>query len=722
MQCFKFLNLSAALETQQRVKMSKLSFRARQLDSNKALPVYRAEELPDLTEFSTINRAVPQMPTGMEKEEETEHHLQRAISAQQVYGDTQQLVIPTPETEELKEKVVDTLYHDPFKQPKQYIHVQAFNFEEELPEYDMDSEDEEWLKAFNKKKELLSPFKFEHFLDQLERNSGNQAVSLNEAKSLLKEGGDVIKPLYEYWINKRKKLKDLVVSLTPQLKGEKRDGSSASDPYVAFRRRTEKMQTRKNRKNDEASYEKMLKLRRDLNRACTILDMVKRREQSKKELLQLTVEVFEKRYAAGDYAGQILQQCMDMIRYQPPATNLTAPTSAGYGDNVTPGSATGGDREHESWRRGLQERPRTGKNDFINELGIKRPKLSHPAKVAHVQPPGDQMLFSDDEELIRVSPPPVDIPSEPEDDDEDPDGRFAFKRKLGVKYLPPRFDMPQPLAWVDPSEGGLGDKRFRFSCTSISSPQRVIGFARRRVGRGGRIYMDRAYSALSEDLDELDMRLNSSSSSLLLPNGLFPYDHLTGWKKPSLPHFRPKSPPTQVSFASYSSPVSTETSSSSKQNGEPRPRLHRSFSTQPRSKFSLNPTPTNGVVGPNFTHNMSRSSLPNGPLSNQGGYTTGTLSKNSAYSTAPMKAVYALNFPVNSNISGHVLSNSLVRGSAPFSPTALNSSPSTSATLRASAGESAGAEQMEIDVNRVDGLLSTLDGLGTSINSLPNAT
>lgn len=50
--------------------MSK-SFRARQLDSNKPLPVYRAEELPDLTELSAINRAVPQMPTGMEKEEET---------------------------------------------------------------------------------------------------------------------------------------------------------------------------------------------------------------------------------------------------------------------------------------------------------------------------------------------------------------------------------------------------------------------------------------------------------------------------------------------------------------------------------------------------------------------------------------------------------------------------------------------------------------------------
>lgn len=51
-----------------------------------------------------------------------------------------------------------------------------------------------------------------------------------------------------------------------------------------------------NRKNDEASYEKMLKLRRDLSRAVTILEMIKRREKSKRELLHLTLEIFEKRY------------------------------------------------------------------------------------------------------------------------------------------------------------------------------------------------------------------------------------------------------------------------------------------------------------------------------------------------------------------------------------------------------------------------------------------
>jgi len=35
------------------------------------MPIYLAEELPDLPEYSAINRAVPQMPSGMEKEEES---------------------------------------------------------------------------------------------------------------------------------------------------------------------------------------------------------------------------------------------------------------------------------------------------------------------------------------------------------------------------------------------------------------------------------------------------------------------------------------------------------------------------------------------------------------------------------------------------------------------------------------------------------------------------
>ncbi len=51
---------------------NRLLFRARTLDAAKPMAVYMAHELPDLTDFTNIiNRAVPQMPTGMEKEEET---------------------------------------------------------------------------------------------------------------------------------------------------------------------------------------------------------------------------------------------------------------------------------------------------------------------------------------------------------------------------------------------------------------------------------------------------------------------------------------------------------------------------------------------------------------------------------------------------------------------------------------------------------------------------
>ena len=46
-----------------------------------------------------------------------------------------------------------------------------------------------------------------------------------------------------------------------------------------------------NRKNDEASYEKMLKLRRDLSRAVTILEMIKRRLTNLGDVPKVTVLV-----------------------------------------------------------------------------------------------------------------------------------------------------------------------------------------------------------------------------------------------------------------------------------------------------------------------------------------------------------------------------------------------------------------------------------------------
>lgn len=70
-----------------------------------------------------------------------------------------------------------------------------------------------------------------------------QLVTLHEAKLLLKEDDELIREVFEYWSKKRNSCQS--GCLIPAVKQEKRDGSSSNDPYVAFRRRTEKMQTRK---------------------------------------------------------------------------------------------------------------------------------------------------------------------------------------------------------------------------------------------------------------------------------------------------------------------------------------------------------------------------------------------------------------------------------------------------------------------------------------------
>lgn len=105
--------------------MSKLSFRARQVDYTKPLPVYMNNDLPDLQDFAAINRAVPQMPTGMEKDEEAEHHLQRALSALQAFGATSatDYAIPTPKVA-IDDKLYASIYNVDYSKPKQYIRIQ----------------------------------------------------------------------------------------------------------------------------------------------------------------------------------------------------------------------------------------------------------------------------------------------------------------------------------------------------------------------------------------------------------------------------------------------------------------------------------------------------------------------------------------------------------------------------------------------------------------------
>ena len=93
--------------------------------------------------------------------------------------------------------------------------------------------------------------------------SQHQVLTESEAQALLRDNPDLAVAVYDYWLSKRLGQGH---PLVPNVKTEKRDGSTGNNPYIAFRKRIEKMQTRKNRKNDEIAYMHMVKLRRELAR------------------------------------------------------------------------------------------------------------------------------------------------------------------------------------------------------------------------------------------------------------------------------------------------------------------------------------------------------------------------------------------------------------------------------------------------------------------------
>jgi len=448
---------------------SKLTFRARTLDSARPLAIYLAQDLPELVDLNSINRAVPALPTGMEKEEETEKHLQDILVAQGQGHVANTMLIPTPEsTSVIPTPECDTtslslspttqyhkVYNVEFKQPRQYIHVQPFGPSQDLPDYDMDDEDIKFFQEElrDRRKLEVSNLTFEDMIDRLEKNSTQNVVSLKEAKLILKEDDDLILVVYDYWLNKRLAVRQ---SLMPGIKTMNISSSQPHSPYIAFRRRTEKMQTRKNRKNEEASYEAMLKLRRDLSRAVTLLEMVKRREKTKKEKLNLTLDVFDKRYSLKDYNGKLV----DYASISRPKTvqpfNIQNWMSMG---SPQPKKTYKKRKHHRSGQRAVGDVVRAENNLTVHESKIMEKTLSSEDETVNV---------GSDEESMEDSP-------------------FLFRRKEGVQYHAPVED-------IEDSKDGDNSGAFLFTGIPMAGSLRCMGFCRRRVGRGGRVVVDRINS------------------------------------------------------------------------------------------------------------------------------------------------------------------------------------------------------------------------------------
>lgn len=79
----------------------------------------------------------------------------------------------------------------------------------------------------------------------------------------------------------------------PRLNTESRREEKTINPYVAFRRRLDKVQTRKKQKTEIQTYEKILRLNYAMKRSILLVEMMKQREKSKLALVGLHEAIFE---------------------------------------------------------------------------------------------------------------------------------------------------------------------------------------------------------------------------------------------------------------------------------------------------------------------------------------------------------------------------------------------------------------------------------------------
>ncbi|KAG0174692.1 Enhancer of polycomb-like protein 1 [Apophysomyces sp. BC1034] len=277
-------------------------FRVKKLSPKHPLPVYKESQLPDLTDAANIQRAVPQIETGVEKEEEEEHDLQAAISAAQAAVTTGAKVeryIPTPNASNvIQEDSYYSLYKRKFKEPSTFIRFSSTVEDCTGCPYVLDSEDEEFLAQFNKNHETLTEDEFEK--DPLQTPQYADFLGLLPESSNL-HGQRDLENIYSHWRERRVKREGKTI--IPSLKSE--DAlKNEIDPYVCFRRRETKP-LRKTRRTDQQSLERLRKLRTEMEMARNLLEMVLRREKFRKEGLVLEHMVFDKKCKLRDFQRQL---------------------------------------------------------------------------------------------------------------------------------------------------------------------------------------------------------------------------------------------------------------------------------------------------------------------------------------------------------------------------------------------------------------------------------
>ncbi|KAE8444386.1 hypothetical protein EG329_000586 [Mollisiaceae sp. DMI_Dod_QoI] len=273
--------------------------RVKKLAKNTTQQVLREDQL-DSAEYSSL-QTQSNIETG-------EYHLQAALKGGSG-GSKDAEEIPAPPAEETPGLDYDALYPLVFDKPATYIRFSQTVEETTGCQYNMTSEDDTFLKAYNQKKSAsakCSEDDFEKIMEVLEDTADVHApyaaldgtvIPFETMKSAIKqqinEKAHVFaKDIYEHWRICRQNYGNH--PLQPSLKFEKNQEKDDGDPYVCFRRRDVR-QTRKTRARDTQSVEKLKRLRKELEEGRQLTEMAFQRELTKRELLKCDKSIFEQR-------------------------------------------------------------------------------------------------------------------------------------------------------------------------------------------------------------------------------------------------------------------------------------------------------------------------------------------------------------------------------------------------------------------------------------------
>lgn len=472
-------------------------FRQRKLSVKHPLAILREHEV-ELTFDDEAQRNMPKFETGVEKAEEIEHHLQ-AIIGSHTDGD-KPAYIPTPPTN-VSSVQYGKLYSPKYKHPHSYIRFSSTVEDCIGCPYSMNHEDRVFLAQLNesskrspsKRPWACSEDQFELVMEFFEETSSlkqpyatvdnSPVLPFSEMEASFDETIDdtarlFAKDIYEHW--KERRLATENHPLIPALKFERNVDTDDADPYVCFRRR-EVRQARKTRGRDAQIVEKLKRLRIELEHARQLMHLTKQREQARRDQLLLDRQIFEQRVSVKETKRNlnIPGDDLDLLINQKPVEKAPKPEPRAPIPGTLPRVPMPRAPESELHLLADDRLKREHEVNAIIQESMGKHRAWNSGMVDHTWRPITPPLEVGFKPSFRAAVTEY-LPSPPNSaSGDDAAQQHEQLQQLQQERSAPQREKPaddrSPFRYVSPPPD-TGDPRMSF---------------RRRVGRGGRMWVDR---------------------------------------------------------------------------------------------------------------------------------------------------------------------------------------------------------------------------------------